>query len=177
VRFGETPTEPRAMEVLAGGHFAWNGGVFVWSARTIDALLAAHAPAYRAPFSGGAPTAAAFAALSAESLAVGIMQRVTDARVVEADFTRSDVGSWNSLPEVLDQDDDGNCAAGGAELLAIDSARCIVHGPAGTLTALVGVDDLVVARDGDAVLVARIDRAQDVREVVARLQRDAPGRI
>jgi mannose-1-phosphate guanylyltransferase/mannose-6-phosphate isomerase len=115
--------------------------------------------------------------LSAESIDVDIMQRVTDARVVEADFTWSDVGSWNSLPEVLDQDDDGNCAAGGAELLAIDSARCIVHGPAGTLTALVGVDDLVVARDGDAVLVARIDRAQDVREVVARLQRDAPGRI
>jgi len=174
VRFVEKPGEQQAIEFLASGRFAWNGGVFVWSARTIDALLAAHAPAYRAAFAGGTPSAAAFAALASQSIDVGIMERVTEARVVEADFTWSDVGSWNSLREVLDQDRDGNCAAGGAELVAIDAARCIVHGPRGTLTALIGVEDLVVARDGDAVLVTRIDRAQDVRKIVAELERRAP---
>lgn len=177
VRFVEKPGEQQALELLASGRFAWNGGVFVWSVRTIDALLAAHAPEHRAAFARGAPTAAAFAALTSQSIDVAIMERVVDARVVEADFTWSDVGSWNSLPEVLEQDKDGNCAAGGAELVAIDSSRCIVHGPAGTLTALIGVEDLVVARDGDAVLVARIERAQDVRKVVAELERRAPERI
>lgn len=177
VRFVEKPDAMRAAEFLASGRFAWNGGVFVWSLATLEALLTRLAPEFRAPFAQGPPTAGAFAALANQSIDVGIMERVPEARVVEADFTWSDVGSWNSLSEVLEADTLGNCAAGGADLVAVDSAGCVVHGPPGTLTALVGVEDLVIARDGDSVLVARIDRAQDVRKVVAELERRAPERL
>ncbi|MEZ6014221.1 MAG: sugar phosphate nucleotidyltransferase [Planctomycetota bacterium] len=176
-RFVEKPDATRATEFLASGRFSWNGGVFVWSVRTIDALLAAHAPQHRATFAADAVDDEAFGALPNESIDVGIMERVTEARVVDADFTWSDVGSWNALAEVLEQDAVGNCAAGGTDLVAVDSAGCVVHGPAGSLTALVGVEGLIVARDGDAVLVARIDRAQDVRKVVEELKQRAPERL
>lgn len=182
VRFVEKPGRDEAVEFLASGRFAWNGGVFVWSVPTFDALLSAHAPAVRAAFARERSTApaafdAAFRALDTASIDVGIMERVAEARVISADFNWSDVGSWPALSEVLDPDAEGNCAGGGAQLVALEAERCIVHGPRGTLTALVGVADLVVARDGDVVLVAHRDRAQDVRAIVARLEAEDPGRL
>lgn len=177
VRFVEKPAAERARGFLAAGNFVWNGGVFVWTAATVAALLDAHAPEFRAPFQDGPPTPAAFAALPDRSIDVGLMEHVAAARVIEADFTWSDVGSWSALPEVLPTDDSGNCTAGGAELVAIDAHHNVVHGPAGTLTALIGVDRLVVARDGDAVLVAPLDRAQEVRAVIQALEQRAPAEL
>jgi len=177
VRFVEKPDLRRATEFLAAGNFVWNGGVFVWHLDTIARLLRENAPAHYAAFDGRTPSAAEFAALPNQSIDVGIMEHVAEARVVEAHFTWSDVGSWNALPEVLESDSAGNCVAGGATLVAVDATGCVVHGPAGSVTALIGVEGLVIARDGDALLVARIDRAQDVRRVVEELERRAPGQL
>jgi len=177
VRFVEKPDAARARAFLAAGNFVWNGGVFVWTAATLAALLRTHAPEFSAPFVFGHPDPAAFAALPDRSIDVGLMEHVAAARVIEADFTWSDVGSWSALPEVLPTDLQGNCTAGGAELIAIDARDNVVHGPAGSLTALIGVERLVVARDGDAVLVARLDRAQDVRAVIQALELRAPAQL
>jgi mannose-1-phosphate guanylyltransferase len=76
------------------------------------------------------------------------------------------VGSWSALADMRGADATGNVTAG--RVVAVDARDNIVATDAG-LVALVGVSGLVVVRAGNAVLVVPRDRAQDVRDVVARL--------
>jgi mannose-1-phosphate guanylyltransferase len=88
--------------------------------------------------------------------------------VLPATFPWSDVGSWDALAGVLPADADGNVLQGDA--LAVDSHGCFVRG-ATRFTSVVGLDDVVVVDTPDALLVCRKDRAQDVKQVVERLER------
>jgi len=89
--------------------------------------------------------------------------------VVRARFPWSDVGSWAAVEPFWPAPGNGdNTVRGNA--LPIDSRGCVVDSPE-RLVALVGVEDLVVVDAGDAVLVCRKDRAQDVRLVVDELRR------
>ena len=86
--------------------------------------------------------------------------------VLPVDIGWNDVGSWSALWDVAERDADGNARIG--DVIAVDSRNSYAH--ARRLVALVGVDDLVVVETDDAVLVARKDRVQQVKEVVARLK-------
>jgi mannose-1-phosphate guanylyltransferase/mannose-6-phosphate isomerase len=70
---------------------------------------------------------------------------------------------------VIERDHAGNAVVGDAAL--IDSSRNLVHSES-QLTTMIGVDDLVVVSTKDSLLVAKKERAQDVKELVARLQKD-----
>jgi mannose-1-phosphate guanylyltransferase/mannose-6-phosphate isomerase len=94
------------------------------------------------------------------------MERTDAAMVLPIDIGWSDLGSWAALWDVASRDADGNATLG--DVIAIDSRNSYVH--ARRLVALVGVDDLVVVETDDAVLVARKDRVQQVKDVVARLK-------
>ncbi len=171
-RFVEKPDEERAREFLAGGHHLWNSGMFAWSTRAIREALEKHLPeAWDAleRLHGGELLAEVWPAFPRVAVDVGVLERADNVRVVPIDFFWSDVGAWSALPEVLPADGDGNVRAGGALLEALDARGCVVYGEPGTLTALIGVEDLVVVRAGDAVLVCPRDRAQEVRDVVERL--------
>jgi mannose-1-phosphate guanylyltransferase len=103
------------------------------------------------------------------SIDVGVMERAERVAVVPASFPWSDVGSWAAVGDLWHGNGRGGNAMRG-RVLALDSRGCVVDG-AERLVALLGVDDLVVVDTPDAVLVCRRDRAQDVRHVVAELQR------
>jgi mannose-1-phosphate guanylyltransferase len=88
--------------------------------------------------------------------------------VVAADFGWSDVGSWAALPELWGRDRAGNAVRGNAVM--IDSRNTTVL--AGRrMVALLGVRDLVVVDTADAVLICPASRAQDVRRIVAEVER------
>jgi len=176
-RFVEKPDRPRAEAFLASGHHLWNSGMFVWRTESILQSLREHAGQLherlrRALDEGTIETA--YADLPSISIDVAVLEKAGHVRVVPVDFTWSDVGSWNALPGSLPVDDAGNCAAGGALLLAEASTGCVAWGKKGELTALLGVHDLVVVHAGKVTLVCPRDRAEDVRRLVARLDRDAP---
>jgi mannose-1-phosphate guanylyltransferase len=95
-------------------------------------------------------------------------------RVVPVDFSWSDVGSWPALADVVVADAAGNLAAGGGRLLGEDASGCIAWNRKGELTVLLGVRDLVVVRAGKATLVCPRDRSQDIRKIVARLEKEDP---
>jgi mannose-1-phosphate guanylyltransferase len=96
-------------------------------------------------------------------------------RVIPLAYAWNDVGSWAALPlpEVLERREE-NWAAGGTRLLAEDARDCVVYGRPGTLTALIGVSDLVVVHAGGATLVCPRDRAQEIKRIVERLGAEAP---
>jgi mannose-1-phosphate guanylyltransferase len=103
------------------------------------------------------------------SIDYGVMEKSQRIVVVPADFGWSDVGSFAALPEVRETDHLGNVAEGDA--LVIDGRNNVVLATKGRPVAVIGMDDVVVVDAGDAILVCRKDRAQDVRKAVDELAR------
>jgi mannose-1-phosphate guanylyltransferase/mannose-6-phosphate isomerase len=87
--------------------------------------------------------------------------------VVEGSFRWSDVGSWDALFDIGDRDAGGNVLRG--PVVSTDAENCVIHAE-DRLVAALGIKDLVVVATPDAVLVAPRARAQDVRELVAKLK-------
>ena len=177
LRFVEKPDAATAREYLAAGGYYWNSGMFLFRASRVLAELERFRPdivaACRSAFEAARRDgdfvrldAAAFGACPSDSIDYAVMERTDAAMVLPVDIGWNDVGSWSALWEVSEQDADGNAHHG--DVIAVDSRNSYAY--ARRLVALVGVDDLVVVETDDAVLVARKDRVQEVKEVVARLK-------
>jgi mannose-1-phosphate guanylyltransferase len=176
-RFVEKPTREKAEGYLATGRFLWNSGMFVWRASAILDELQRHVPGHLAALrpavaAGTADAlAAAFAAVPRVSIDYAVMEKAKNVRVARARFDWSDVGSFPSLFDHLPRDDAGNAARG--RLVAQDAADNLVFSEdADDLFALVGVQGLVVVRAGRRTLVAPRARAEEVKQLVARLPDD-----
>ena len=179
LRFVEKPDAATAQAYLESGGYFWNSGMFLFRASRYLAELERLRPdmlaAVRQAFSAAARDGdfirldrEAFAACPSDSIDYAVMEHTAGARVLPVDIGWNDVGSWSALWEVSEQDGDGNAHHG--DVIAVDSRNSYAY--ARRLVALVGVDDLVVVETDDAVLVARKDRVQQVKEVVARLKSD-----
>ena len=177
VRFVEKPDLARAEEFLSAGSFLWNSGMFVWRAEVILDAFRRHAPEVLEPIERGAAAddvAAVFADVPALPVDKAILERALNVRVLPISWSWSDLGAWPSLPEVIGSDEQGNCAAGGARLIAEDSSDCTVYSEGEEHVALLGVEGLVVVRAAGVTLVCPADRAQEVRRIVDRLSGEAP---
>ena len=177
VRFVEKPEKARAESFLAGGRHAWNSGMFVWRTDAILAALREHAPEVVGPIAAAddaSGVADAYPKLPSLSIDVAVLEKTRSVHVVPVDFSWSDVGSWPALADVVTSDACGNLVAGGGRLLVEDASGCIAWNRKGELTVLLGVRDLVVVRAGKATLVCPRDRSQDIREIVARLEKEDP---
>ena len=175
-RFVEKPTAPRAQEFLNSGRFLWNAGIFAWRTDTILAALERQLPAaVRAleNFPVGGELQAAYAGLPSIAIDVAVLERESNVRTIPIEYFWSDVGSWTALADVLEADSEGNRVSGGTALANLDSRDNIVFGEPGQLISLIGVENLVVVRAGDVVLVATRERADEVRALVERLAREA----
>jgi mannose-1-phosphate guanylyltransferase / mannose-6-phosphate isomerase len=98
-----------------------------------------------------------FARAPMKSIDYAVMERTKLAAVVPADFGWSDVGSWNSICDVLDQDAAGNATAG--PVVVMDCCNSLVRSDESVRTTVVGRDDLIVVATADAVLVASRSKA------------------
>jgi len=180
VRFVEKPDAATAHAYLQAGGYYWNSGMFLLRAsRYLDELQRFRpdiVATVRAAFAAASRDGdfirldkAAFAACPSDSIDYAVMEKTDAAGVLPVEIGWNDVGSWAALWEVSEQDTDGNAHHG--DVIAIDSRNSYAY--ARRLVALVGVEDLVVVETDDAVLVARKDKVQQVKDVVARLKADA----
>jgi mannose-1-phosphate guanylyltransferase/mannose-6-phosphate isomerase len=177
LRFVEKPDADTARGYLDQGGYFWNSGMFLFRASRyleelrrfradiVDAVTAAVDAAQR---DGDfiRLDKQAFAACPSDSIDYAVMEKTEAAAVLPVDIGWNDVGSWSALWDVAERDGDGNAHHG--DVIAVDSRNSYAY--AQRLVALVGVDDIVVVETDDAVLVARKDRVQDVKQVVARLK-------
>lgn len=179
VRFVEKPDLPTALTYLQGGRHLWNAGVFVLRADVAMAAISRHLPeidAALASFDRAAPTPAdpALPALLAEgfgrcpsvSVDYGVMEHETNLRVVPLQAGWSDVGSWSSL---IDERPEGAANFVRGDVQALETTDCVLVGE-GVHLSVVGLQGLAVVATPDAVLALPLDRAQDVRAVVAGLE-------
>ncbi len=178
-RFVEKPDVVTAARYLAEGDYLWNSGIFAFRADVIleeirrampvlgeqlDAIQEAlGTPAYARTLKRVFPDCPSI------SIDYGVMEKSSRIAVVPADFGWSDVGSFAALSDVRPTDHLGNVTEGDA--LVVDGRNDVVIAGGGRPVAVVGIEDVIVVDAGDAVLVCRRDRAQDVRKAVEELSR------
>ena len=176
--FVEKPDAATARRYIAD-RYLWNSGNFVFRADVMLSEIARFEPdiAEAAMMAVGGMTkdldflrlpAEAFAQAPKKSIDYAVMERTERAAVVPVDCGWSDVGSWSAVWEVLGHDADGNSTTGPA--VFVDSRNSLVHADEAILTAVVGLDNVVVITTPDAVLVTSRDKAEQVKELVEQLK-------
>jgi len=187
-RFTEKPDRAHAEEFVASRNYAWNGGIFLWSARTLANAIREHKPAMapllaRIAAAHGTPEFAhVFANVYPQCEDISVDYAVLEPRSAKgetaseilclpADFAWNDLGSWAALHEHLAEGDASANVADAADgpSIAIDAAGNYVYAP-GKMVALLGVSDLVVVETDDALLITTRERSQDVGKVVGELK-------
>ncbi len=176
--FVEKPDLATAEAYLKSGEYVWNSGIFMMRLSTwfeeLKRLEPEIARACQAAHEKGKSDGdffrldrEAFARCPSNSIDYAVMEKTKRAAVVELDAGWSDVGAWSSLWEHQARDGDGNVIAGDVYAHHTRNALLISQH---RLIAAVGLDDVIVVETPDAVLVAKKDRAQDVKEIANRLK-------
>jgi mannose-1-phosphate guanylyltransferase/mannose-6-phosphate isomerase len=175
--FVEKPSLEKAGQYLDQGYL-WNSGMFLFQAAGFLATLKEFEPVMAdcVARAYGARThdldfirldSAAFSASPANSVDYAVMERVRDTVVVPLDCSWSDVGSWEALWEIGEQDGKGNIFIG--NVMAEEVTGCYIHAGE-SLVAAIGLSNLIIVETKDALLVAAKDRTQEVKTIVKRLK-------
>ncbi|WP_292225060.1 AGE family epimerase/isomerase [Brevundimonas sp.] len=172
--FIEKPDAHTAERYIADGYL-WNSGNFIVSAATLLNELRHEAPAVAAavlaalpPVEAGdlATLSPAFSAAPKISIDYAVMEKTRHASVLAVDFAWSDLGAWDAVS-----------ATGEGDLGAFifeDAENCMARAPEGVMVAAIGVRNLAIIVEHDAVLVCDMNRSQDVKKVVERLKTASP---
>jgi len=177
-RFHEKPGAAKAAAYLRARRYYWNSGIFLWRPSVFLTAWSRHLPEGEAPLAEieralgtrglRRVVAREYPKMPAVSVDYGILEKTANVVVIPADIGWSDVGSWDSLFDLLRADRRGNTGAGRLEL--IDSRDNLFFNPEG-VTAAVGVENLIVVVEGRTVLVCRRGDSQRVREIIDRLEK------
>jgi mannose-1-phosphate guanylyltransferase/mannose-6-phosphate isomerase len=176
--FVEKPDAITAGRYIADGYL-WNSGNFVFRAEVMLGELARFEPeiveAAEAAVNGLTRDldflrlpAEAFAKAPKKSIDYAVMERTERAAVVPMDCGWSDIGSWSAVWDVLEHDADGNSSTG--SVVFNDSHNSLAHSDETILTAIVGLDNVVVVATPDAVLVTSRDKSEQVKNLVEQLK-------
>ncbi len=175
--FFEKPDKATAQGYLDQGGYYWNSGIFVLQARKFLDEVARLEPDMLAACHKALSVAQtdleflhldkkAFARCPGVSVDVAVMERTVETAMLPLDAGWSDVGSWSSLWDLADRDEDGNSVIGTAFLE--DTRNCYIHSGRSVLAAI-GVENLIIVDTPDAILVTDTRRSQDVPKIVERI--------
>ncbi len=183
VRFKEKPNDATAQHMLRQGGHSWNSGIFVWTTEQILSEFHSQMPklsetlekivADQDSFQLSDSFTSLWMDLSIETIDYGIMEKAERVAVLPAGgLGWSDVGSWDSLFEVLLPDMNGNIGVR-SQHLALETHNTLVYGSNGTdrLVVTIGMDNVVVVDTGEVLLICKSDQSQKVRDVVAHLKK------
>jgi len=177
-RFVEKPDADTAKTYLDSGDYYWNSGIFVMQADRWLEEIGKYQPdilaACRVAMELGQRDADfmrvdkdAFLASPSDSIDYAVMEKTDCAAVVPLETRWSDVGSWSSLWEVSERDEDGNVSRG--DVLAHETRNSVLMADKRCIAA-VGLEDMIVVETADAILVADKNRCQDVKAIVSKLK-------
>lgn len=172
-QFVEKPDRDLAAAYIAEGYL-WNSGNFIARADVLLDEMARYAPgvvgAARAALpperGGGEVLTSVFAEAPKISIDYAVMEKTQLASVLEVGFAWSDLGAWDSIAATGEGDV-------GAHVFE-DAEGCLVRAPDGVLVAALGVKNLAIVVEPDAVLVMDVSRAQEVKRLVDRVRALSP---
>lgn len=173
--FAEKPHLSLAKKFIDSGDFLWNSGMFIWGVDTLLNNLKAHMPdlfqqlkKINKLIDRGKDFKDVWEEIKPESIDYGIMEKAKDVYLIKAKFEWSDLGSWNTVYDNMHKNDKGNAIKG--EGIVLNGKNNFIQSD-NRLTAIVGLDNIVVVNTGDATLVIPKDRVEDVKELVEYLKK------
>ncbi|MBS4062043.1 MAG: mannose-1-phosphate guanylyltransferase [Bacteroidetes bacterium] len=173
--FTEKPNLEIATSFLESGDFLWNAGIFIWSLKSISKAFERFLPEVNDLFKEGAgkyssPLEAEFIRHTYSicrniSIDYGVMEKAENVYVMSVDFGWSDLGTWGSLYEIRQKDENQNAVVG-SNVMVYDSSGCVINMPKNKLVVLQGLNDYIVVEDDHSLLVCRKQDEQKIRQFV-----------
>lgn len=175
--FAEKPNYATAVRFLESGEFLWNSGMFIWR---VDAILDEMKLLMPDLYNGLLKISenlskpdfkevltSVYSQLKKISIDYGIMEKSSKVYLTRGSFIWSDVGSWEEVYQLAEKNEDGNSLSGNIYTdMVVDT---YIYSP-DKLTAVIGVDNLIVINHDDTLLICRRDKAQEVKKVVDYLK-------
>jgi mannose-1-phosphate guanylyltransferase len=169
VRFVEKPDRRRAEQYLQAGTFSWNSGIFVATVQTILDELRHHAPDVIEPLEAARRAGTVrdvFPTLPKLSIDYAVMEKTANALVLPADFGWDDIGDWEALGRLLDDHLGGADTVVGHYLGLETHGNIIYTEDEDDVVVAYGIEDLVIVKRRNAVLLVRRDLVQDVKKIL-----------
>ena len=168
-RFTEKPDQATAEEFITSGRFSWNSGMFIFPAAVMLQELDTHAAKIMGPLR--AKGIEAYADLTKLSIDYAVMEKTDKACVMPVAFDWDDLGDWNAVERLLKSPEKPNVEM--AQHLGLDTSGSIIYtSDDDEVVVTIGLEDVVVVRDGKATLVVHKSRTQDIKKAVKALGAD-----
>ncbi|MEG1496260.1 MAG: sugar phosphate nucleotidyltransferase [Clostridiales bacterium] len=175
-RFVEKPHREKARRYLKKGTYDWNSGIFIIPLPEILNLFELHLPELTKAFNTVKIAidteneekllSEAFEKVESISFDVGILEKTKEISLVETTFPWDDVGTYNSLNSILDDDDDNNITSG--NIILQDTHNSVIIGD-NDLISVIGVRDLVIVQDHGVLLICPRKRVEEIKTMVESL--------
>jgi len=167
-KFIEKPDEANAKQYLEDGNYYWNSGMFAFSIGTITDELKKFAPKiYQMLNKSFDEMMVQFNEMPEISIDYAVMEKSDRVTLLPLDLHWNDIGSWDSLHDILPRDRDGNATIG--DVITLDTKNCLIFGNK-RLLSTIGLEDCLIVETEDAVLIAKKGETGKVKELVNQLE-------
>lgn len=175
-QFREKPDYETAKAFLEAGNFLWNGGIFIWSVKSITEAFEKFQPQMNALFQQGSesyntPTEKDFIHQNyqnAENVSIdyAVMEKAKNVYVLPATFDWNDLGTWGSLHEKLDKDDNNNTVVNATVILE-NASNNIIRSEAKKLVVIDGLDDYIIVDNENVLMIYPKSKEQEIKRITA----------
>lgn len=173
--FTEKPNLDLAKVFYESGEFLWNSGIFIWNINTILEAFHQYLPEITSRFDAGIDCFGTdkekafidenFPFCPNISIDYGVMEKASNVYVQAADFGWSDLGTWGSLYDVSDKDDNANAVLTSRSLF-FDSSENVVTLPKEKLVVIQGLEGYIVAESNNVLLICKKEEEQRIKQFV-----------
>ncbi|MCP5048009.1 MAG: mannose-1-phosphate guanylyltransferase [bacterium] len=177
MEFKEKPEQEVARQYLADGNYYWNSGIFIYKVRHFKEFLGEYSPYYFIQYNELAKVYhhklslyEMFSEIKPDSIDYALMEKVQEIEMFKASFEWNDVGAWSSVYELKRKDSFGN-ATDRKKNIFIDSENSMIFSTEDKPVAAIGLDNIAVINTANGVLVADMNKLQQVKEAIQRLNK------
>ncbi len=169
-RFTEKPDTDTAKQYVMGGNYYWNSGMFAFSIDTIIDEFEKHEPRIREMFDMSFDEAVSnFNHMPDISIDYAVMEKSDRLVLLPLDLYWNDIGSWDSLFDILEKDKNGNVKTG--DVITINTKNSLIIGSK-RLISTIGIRDCLIVETDDAILITKRGYAQKVKDIINKLKRE-----
>lgn len=177
-QFREKPDYETAKSFLESGNFLWNGGIFIWSVKSITDSFSTFQPQMNQLFLDGFEKYNTsiekefinqnYALAENISIDYAILEKAKNVFVLPATFDWNDLGTWGSLHEKLGKDNQNNAVLN-TTLVSENASNNIIRTQNKKLVIINGLNDYIVVEHGDVLLIYPKNKEQDIKRIVSSL--------
>jgi mannose-1-phosphate guanylyltransferase len=174
--FKEKPALEVAKQYVDEGNYFWNAGMFIYKVRYFKEFLGEYAPYYFIQYNELEKVYhhklsfyELFSDIKRESIDYALMEKVQEIKMFKAEFEWNDVGAWTSVYELKEKDDLNNITEKPNNIL-IDSKNTMIFSTTGKPVAGIGLNNVAVINTDNGILVANMDKLQQVKQVIDKLK-------